>query len=172
MLIELSKIKRLAIFEVENQSRVAELIGFFINEEEGTVEAAIARSFGVIRRLKFISAKEIVELSKSALIIQSEESLVSPQEMVRLHKKYKRRAKIVGEKVFTKKGQYLGAVYDYVIENSTLSIIRIYLRKLFDQRIIHSSAIIKIEEKKIIVKDNFEMAKPELAPVGAKAELT
>jgi len=171
MLIEFSKIRGLVIFEVENQSRVAELIDFFIDEDEGTVEAAIARSFGVIRHLKFISGKEIVELSKSALIIQNEESLVPPAEMVRLHKKYRKRAKIIGEKVFTKKGQYLGIVNDYVIESSTLSIVRIYLKKLFDQRIIHSSAIVKIEEKKIIVKDNFEMAKPEVVPAGARAEL-
>jgi len=171
MLIEFSKIRGLPIFEIENQSHLGELLGFFIDEDEGKIEAAIGKSKGLFRHLKFISAKEFVELSKSALIIQSEESMVTPQEMVRLHKKYKKRAKIIGERVFTKKGDYLGVVNDYVIENSSLSITRIYLSKLFDQRIIHSSAIIKIEEKKIIVKDNFEMAKPEVVPAGARAEL-
>ncbi|MEI6144708.1 MAG: hypothetical protein WCP91_03875, partial [Candidatus Berkelbacteria bacterium] len=58
-------------------------------------------------------------------------------------------------------------VFDYVIENSSLAISRLYLKKLFDQRIIHASAIIKIEQHKITVKDNFEMVKPEVVPMGA-----
>jgi len=170
MLIEFSKIRGLPIFEIVNQTHIAELADFFIDQDEGKIEAAIAKTRGLIRHLKFISAKEIVELSKSALIIQNEESLVAPAEMVRLHKKYKKRAKIIGEKVFTKRGQYLGVVNDYVIENSSFSITRIYLKKLFDQRIIHSSSIVKIEHNKIIVKDNFEMAKPEVVPAGARVE--
>lgn len=178
MLIEFLKIRGLPVFEIENQTHIAELSDFFIDEDEGKIEAAIAKSKGLIHHLRFISAKEIVELSKSALIIQKEDSLVAPTEMVRLHKKYKKRARIIGERVVTKSGQYLGRVNDYVIENKSLSITRIYLAKIFDQRIIHSSSIVKIEPDKITVKDNFEMVKPELAPVGrayrqagAKAEL-
>ncbi len=170
-MIERSKLSGLPIFEIENQTHVAELADFFVDEDEGKIEAVIAKAKGVFHHLKFISTKEIVELSKTALIIQSEESLVAPSEMIRLQKKYKKRAKIFGEKVFTKKGEYLGVVSDYVIENSSLSIIRIYIKKLFDQRIIHTSAIVKIEQHKITVKDNFEMVKPEPIPAGAHAKL-
>jgi len=171
MLIEFTKIRGLPVFELEGQKHLAQLSDFFVNEDDGTIEAVVAKTAGIFHHLKFISAKEIVELSKSALIIQNEESLVPPAEMVRLHKKYQKRAKIIGERVLTKSGEYLGVVSDYVIESKSLSIIRIYLRKLFDQRIIHSSAIEKIEQHKIIVKNKFEMAKPEVVPANAKAEL-
>lgn len=170
MLIEYSKLIGLPIFNLESQSRAAELAGFFFDEKEAKVEAAIAKTAGFWGKMKFISAKEIVELSKSALIIRDEESLVEPKEMIRLNKKMKKRAKIVGEKVATKNGDYIGTVNDFVIESSSLSITRLYVKKLFDQRIIHASAIIKIEQKKITVKDKFEMAKPEVAPMNAKAE--
>ncbi|MCX6810360.1 MAG: PRC-barrel domain-containing protein [Candidatus Berkelbacteria bacterium] len=171
MLIEKSNLVGLPIFELENQLRVAELVDFFIDDDETKVEAVIAKTDGLIHHQKYISAKEVIDISKAALIIQDVESLVEPKEMIRLHKKSKKRAKIVGEKVYTKKGEFLGTVFDYVIENSSLSITRIYLKKLFDQRIIHSSAIVKIEQHKIIVKDNFEMVKPEPIPTGAHAEL-
>jgi len=171
MLIEHSKLVGLPIFELENQTKVADLVDFFIDEDELTIEAAIARSAGILHQIKFISGKEMVELSKTALIVQEEESVVAPKEMVRLNKKLKHRAKIVGEKVYTKKGEYLGSVSDYVLDDSTLSIVRIYIKKLFDQRIIHASAIVKVEQHKITVKDNFEMVKPAAIPVGARTEL-
>jgi len=167
MLIEKSNLVGLPIFELENQTRVAELVDFFVDVEEIKIEAVIAKTDGLIHHQKYVSTKEIADISKAALIIQSEESLVDPKEMVRLHKKAKKRAHIVGEKVYTKKGEFLGTVFDYVVESQTLSISRIYLKKLFDQRIIHCSAIVKIEQHKIIVKDNFEMVKPEVAPMGA-----
>ena len=171
MLIEFSKLDNLPVFELETQTRVGQFADFFIDEDEYKVEAAIVSAGGLIKKQKFVSAKEISELSKEALIIDQTDSLVEPKEMVRFQKKLKKRAKIIGEKVYTKKGEYLGNVYDYVLENTTLSIVRIYLRKMFDQRIIHSSAIVKVEQHKITVKDNFEMVKPEPLPSGAHAKM-
>jgi len=171
MLIEFSQLKNLPVFELDNQAKIAELADFFVDEDETKIDAMIVKTAGLFKHLKFIPAKEIVELSKKALIIENSESIVAPKEIVRLEKKFHKRAKIIGERVYSKKGEYLGTVYDYVIEATSLSIIRIYLKKLFDQRIIHSSAIIKIEQKKIIVKDNFEMVRPQAVPAGARAEL-
>lgn len=168
MLIEFSKLNNLPVFELENQTRVGSLVDFFIDEDEKQVEAAIVSTGGLMKKQRFVSGKEITELSKAALIVQQADSVVDPSEMVRFQKKLKKRAKIIGERVYTKKGEYLGNVSDYVIENGTLCITRIYIKKLFDQRIIHSSAILKIEQHKIIVKDNFEMVKPDPIPSGAK----
>jgi len=170
MLIERSNLIGLPIFELENQSRVAELVDFFINEENLKIEALFAKNLGFLHQKKLVSEKEITEISKVAVIIQNEESLVDPRELVRLEKKIKNRAKIIGEKVYTKKGEFLGTVFDFVIESSSLTLNRLYLKKLFDHRIIHSSAIVKIEQHKITVKDNFEMVKPEVVPMG-KTEL-
>lgn len=168
MLIEHSRLKDLPIFELETKSKVGTLKDFFIDQEEKCVEAAIASTGGMFKHEKYIAAKEILELTKDALIVESTENVADPKEMVRLHKKEKTRAKIIGEKVVTKKGDFLGTVYDYVLENSTFCITRIYIKKLLDQRIIHSSAIVKIEQHKIIVKDNFEMVKPTPIPGDAK----
>ena len=168
MLIEYSRLKDLPIFELETKSKVGVIKDFFIDHEEKAVEAVIASTGGIFKREKYISAKEILELTKDALVVESSESIIDPKEMVRLHKKEKSRAKIIGEKVVTKKGDFLGTVYDYVLENSTFSITRIYIKKMLDQRIIHSSAIVKIEQHKIIVKDNFEMVRPTPIPGNAK----
>jgi sporulation protein YlmC with PRC-barrel domain len=167
MLIEKSNLVGLPVFELENQTRVALLVDFFIDEAEIKIDAAIVKTDGLISHQKYISAHEIADISRAALIAQNEDSLVEPTELVRLYKNHKKRARIVGERVYTKKGEFLGTVFDYVIESGSLAITRIYLKKLFDQRIIHSSAIIKIEQHKIIVKDNFEMVKPEIVPMGA-----
>ncbi|MCX6812497.1 MAG: PRC-barrel domain-containing protein [Candidatus Berkelbacteria bacterium] len=171
MLIEHSKLIGLPVFELENQSKVAEISDFFIDTGEKKIEAAICKIGGIFHKTKFISAKEIIDVSKSAIVIQTDDSLVVPEEMIRLAKKFKTRAKIVGERVFSKNGNYLGVVNDYVIESGSLCILRIYVRKFLDERIIHSSAILKIEQHKITVKDDFEMVKPELAPMSAKTEL-
>jgi len=171
MLIEYSKLIGSPVFSLENQSRVAELNGFFIDEDSGKIEVFIAKNTGFFGKMKFISEKEIVELTKDALIIQEIDSLVDPTEMVRYNKKLKKRAKIIGEKVVTKNGDFIGTVSDFVIESSSMAITRLYVKKLFDQRIIHASTIIKIEQKKITIKDKFEMAKPEIAPIGVKPEI-
>jgi uncharacterized protein YrrD len=171
VLIEYSKLIGLPVFSLEDQNRAAELAGFFFDEKEAKIEVIIARTGGLFRKIKFISAKEIIEISKNALIIRDEESLVEPSEMVRFNKKMKKRAKIIGEKVVTKNGDFIGTVHDFVIESNSLSMTRLYVKKLFDQRIIHASTIIKIEQKTITIKDKFEMAKPEITPINAKAEL-
>lgn len=170
MLIEYSKLTGAPVFSLEDQNRVAELDGFFIDEDDGKIEVLIARTPGLFKKMKFIPTKEVEEMLKDALIIRDSESLVDPNEMVRYNKKLKKRARIIGERVVTKSGDYIGKVNDFVIESKSLVVTRLYVRRIFDQRIIHSSAILKIERDKIVIKDKFEMTKPEIAPIGAKPE--
>jgi len=170
VLIEYSKLIGLPVYDIESKRRVAELSGFFVDEDEKKIEVIIAKTKGLIKKTVFIPQKELIELLKDGLIIENEESLVPPTEMVRFNKKMKRRPKIIGQRVETKNGDYIGKVSDFVIENSSLSITRLYVKRIFDQRIIHASAILKIDEKRIVIKDKFEMAKPEIAPMNAKIE--
>ncbi|TSC92836.1 MAG: Uncharacterized protein Athens101428_793, partial [Candidatus Berkelbacteria bacterium Athens1014_28] len=151
MLIEFSKIIKLPIYELKTQQKVGRFFDFFVSDDDGTIEAAIAKPAGFFSKLKFVSKKEIVEISKVAIIVQNEDSLVDSSELVRLHKKEKSRPKIIGARVVTKNNDYLGRVYDYVLDSLTLTIVRLYAAKLWDQRIIPASSIVKIEKNKIIV---------------------
>lgn len=171
MLIEFSKIIGLPIYELKNQTKVAMLFDLFVSNDDCQTEAIIAKTASFLGKMKYISKKDVVEISKEAIIIRDDDALVDINELVRLKRKEKERPEIINSKVLTKNGSYVGKVYDFVVENNSLTIIRIYTKKLFDQRIIPAGSIIKLEKNRIIIKDDFEAVREQIIPAGAKTKL-
>ena len=66
--------------------------------------------------------------------------------------------KIIGSKVFTRSGYYLGRVIDFKLDTLGQNIVEYYVLKGFfnlvkKPLIIKSSQVVEIKEKKIIVED-------------------
>lgn len=171
MLIEYSKIVGLPVFELENQQRLAQIIDLIVDEDDGSIKAFLVKKHQLFAKKQIIVFKEVTDLSKQAVLVQSADSVADPDEVVRISKKLNKRAEIIGENVITKNGVNIGKVYDYVIESETGGLVRLYVKKIFDEKIIHSSAIEKIDHDKIVIKDNFERAKPEMLVPDGKIKL-
>lgn len=131
--------------------------------------AAFAVSFQSFLRIKtkVVVASEILKLVKNGLILHDENAIVGIEEIPRIEKLLHKKYYGIGQKVLTKSGKNVGTVYDYLIESETLGITRFYVRHFFDDKIIPSKEIVKLEGKRLYIKDDScKVAIPSFAEAG------
>lgn len=147
------------IISLYNSVRIGEILDFIVDPDIGKVVGVIGETTGIFKkRNKIISVIDIRELSKQALIVDSEDVLVWQDEVVKIDNILKSKVKLFGNKVFTESGKYLGKVSDFLIDQL------FYLAKLYvdpplsnifsTQLIISRDLILKITKNEIIVSDS------------------
>jgi len=129
-----------------------------INPDDGKLAGITVREGFGKRNLKTLSAKDILGISSEFYLVPSYDSLGEVDEIVRLKEIMDQDIPIVGNKVYTESGMYLGKVFDFTLDLTTFLITRIYVRPglfggLAKQYIIYYKNIISIEKDKITVAD-------------------
>ena len=129
-----------------------------INPDDGKLAGITVREGFGKKHLKSLSAKDILGISSEFYLVPSYDSLGDLDEIVRLKEIMDKDIPIVGNKVYTESGTYLGKVFDYTLDLTTFVISRIYVRPgllggLARQYIIYYKNIISIEKDKITVAD-------------------
>jgi len=147
---------------------VEELI---INPDNGELAGFTVREGFGKKQLKTIGSKDVLGISTDFYLIPSYDCLGEIDEIVRLKQIMDRKVGIVGNKVYTFSGTYLGRVFDYTVDLRSFIISRIYvggktLGAFGKQYIIGYAQIISIEKDRITVDDAFtKVKKPTLAKV-------
>jgi len=101
------------------------------------------------------------------LHIHSREVIIHGDDVLRVNEVQKSGIKIFGNRVETKTGKYLGKVIDFVIDNHSMVLKKIFVAKGFlgllryDTRAIASKNILEILADKIIVKDDMATVREE-----------
>jgi uncharacterized protein YrrD len=139
-----------------------------INPDNGELAGLIVREGFGKKSHKTLSAKDILGISSEFYLASSYDKLGEIDEIVRLKEIMDRDIDIVGNKVYTVSGTYLGKVFDYTLDLSQLMISRIYvgtklLGAFSKQHIIAYKQIISIEKDRITVDDAvIKIKKPSL----------
>ncbi|OIP23653.1 hypothetical protein COX95_03810 [bacterium CG_4_10_14_0_2_um_filter_33_32] len=159
------------IISLYNTVKVGSLIDFIIDPEIGKV-VGIVGDKGIVRdKVKVVSMVDVREMSNDAVIVDNEDALVSQEEIVRIDDILKLGIKIIGNKVITESGQYLGKAIDFLLDDF------FYINKLYvkpsimnivdSQLVIPRELIIKVTKEKIIVSDDLIKTIKEVEPVPA-----
>lgn len=144
------------------QSGEGALVGLveslIINPDNGELAGLIVREGFGKKNLKTLAAKDILGISSEFYLVPNYETLGDLDEIVRLKEILDRDIKIIGNKVYTASGTYLGKVFDYTIDLSHFMISRIYvgsklLGAFSKQHIVAYKQIISIEKDRITVDD-------------------
>lgn len=154
MFIQASKLINLPIGALDTQSRVARLVDIITNPEDGDILGFLAKPAGLLSKFKVISKNEVVEIDARGLVIQSEETMVEPREIVRINEALNKNTKILGALAVTENGKSLGRIYDFLIDQSTLAIYKIYIRGTWEDRILPFDKVVKIEKGRVIFADD------------------
>jgi sporulation protein YlmC with PRC-barrel domain len=126
------------------------------------------------RKNMVVPAVEIKGSGKDFLLICDYDSLTEPDDVVKIKAALEINPKIVGAKVETMSGQYLGKVSDATIDFKLMCLERLYvapasfIQFLAKDLIIPAKKIIRIEKEKIIVSDEFvteSAKKPAIAAI-------
>ncbi|PIS07327.1 hypothetical protein COT78_04190 [Candidatus Berkelbacteria bacterium CG10_big_fil_rev_8_21_14_0_10_43_13] len=155
MLILYSKLIGAPIAEIKEAAKLGSITDFVINNDDLTIAAAVVEiGLPLISKKKIVSATDFVRIFKDGIIVSSDDAIVELDEIVRVAKLYEQKCHGLAQKVVTKSGQYIGHVYDYLINSNTGAIQKFYVKKMFTDRIIPASAVISMEGKLITIKDD------------------
>ena len=114
-----------------------------------------------------LMTEDVRELSQVGLIIDSNDNLVDPNDVIRVAEIIKLDFHLIGHKVVTKKKQNIGKVVDYTIDSNTFSIYQLIVKRPFLQGLndpeltVNRSQIIEIDDEKVIIKHDTETVKIE-----------
>ncbi len=161
MLVQYSKIIDLPIVDLRAESKVGEVSEFIIQKTTLGVAGIVLKKQSLLSfsETKVITANDILELTKEAIIINEEDSIVPINEAIRLKDLFNHKFYGIYQRVLTRKGKNVGIVYDFIVDSTTLKITKLYCKTFFSDKIIPASSVIKIEGKKIYIKDDFDNTK-------------
>ncbi len=153
MQAQLSKIKGQLIFNGSSRP-VASLEGLVIDPESGKIGALT-----VHKKPGFIISPTDIIFWRQIIKVQDGPVLIEQSEVVRVNRVIESEKRLLGNKVYTESGQYLGKVKDYIFDLDTLQVTKIFVTKTFFGLIqlqhyeIPADYIIEVFIEKVLVKD-------------------
>ena len=172
MLILFSKFVGLPVIELENQLRVATTHDIVVEPKSGKVLGFLVKTGGLMPKEQLVSSHDLAQLLPTALLIHNADKVTEIDEVIRIEELYKKRFGLISKRVRTKSGKHIGRVEDFLISTDSMMLFKLYLRHMFSDRIIPFTAIIKIDQREIIVKDDFEaLSATSQSEASTEAEL-
>lgn len=165
-----SKLKSLPIVSLQTGETVGVTKQSLI--DPGTLEVVGFLCEDARRTQKVLILRDIRQLAIDCAIIDSEDELTDPEDIVRLQPLIKELFTPIGKPVVTDLGRKLGNVEDYTINLETNRIQKLYIRQSILRSLLGSSLIIDrmqiidVSPKQIVVRDTHIKA-PVMAPESA-----
>lgn len=172
MLFLFSKLVGLPVIELESQLKLATTSDVVIDPKDGRFLGFIIKVGSLFPKEQLVATKDIVQLLPTAVLVDNADRISDIDDVIRVRELYKKHFGILNKGVRTKSGKFLGKVDDFLISDEAQMLAKIYVKHLLVDRIIPYSAIVKIDEKKITVKDDFEaLSVTDQAEASTEAEL-
>lgn len=166
-----SKLNGTTVLSLQTGQPVAKVTGQIIEPDD--LELMAFYLSGKKSGETIILLRDIRRLTNDTAVIDSEDDIEEPREIVRLQALIERKFKLPGLSVYAESGQKLGKVDDYVVSLSTHKIQKLYVRPSLLRQIMKSNLIIDrtqiidVTPEKITVRDA-SIPEPAVVP-GAKA---
>jgi uncharacterized protein YrrD len=114
---------------------------------------------------KVVGSRDVISFYPR-IVIRDTESIVAPDEIVRVHQVLTHYAPVIRNRVITESGKDLGTVHDYLLDIDASIVLKLMVSHSFlgilhfGQRIISAKEIVRIEPEQIIVKDDMRVYEP------------
>jgi len=157
-----------AVLSLRANAKVGSVVSAIINPNNLKIEGFYVKANHAKDNLILVE-QDIRENSLQGFIINDQEVMVEPAELVRLEKILKLDFQLVGKPVVTVGKTRLGKVSDYATDSETLFVQKLYvgqsLLKSFSggQLSIDRNQIVEITNKKIVVEDILQGEKASAA---------
>ena len=116
---------------------------------------------GVVPRsgANILDVSSIREYSSYGMVIDSDDELVSPEDVIKISEVLQLNFNLIGLKVETKKGSKLGKVSDYTVSSDDFIVQQIIVKRpvvksfIDPELTIHRNEIVEVTDYKVIIKD-------------------
>jgi len=147
-----------AVLSLRTGSKIAIVVSPIINPNNLKIEGFYAQD-GVNKHHMILLSQDIRENSLQGFIVNDQEVLSDPEDLVRLKEVLKLQFEIINKPVVTDSGSKLGKINDFAVDSETLYVQKLYvgqsLLKSFSggQLSIDRGQIVEITNRKIVVQD-------------------
>ena len=170
MLIELSKFTGMPVGALDEGTLIGHVRRALVDPDAGKIAGFLVKENGLFGALKVISTIDVVDVERTALVINSRQNLVDRNEIVRIAKILEYKFNFLGLPARTKEGRMLGRVTDAVVDSITGEILRIYTRFLARSYAFERSRIEEITWQEIILHgDSRKHVKTKAVPAAVDA---
>lgn len=158
MLVLYERISRLPIVSLQTGGVLAHIKGPVIDPRHLHVVAFYCEGPGLEGDYVVLHTDDIREVSNIGLIVDSNEDLMAPDDLVRLQEVLKFDFTLADKLVVDDTGHKLGKVSNFALETQTFYIVKLHVKPALlssmgtAERIVDRTQILEITDKKIIVK--------------------
>lgn len=152
----------------QERAIVGRVTRVLIDPDDGSLVGFVAKPVHQ-NKDSYIPTSEVKGLGKKLIIVEGLSSLSEADDVIKIDKVLRNEPMIIGSQVYSESGQHLGRVEDATLDMTLAVLKKLYVKPLFlagilkEQQLIDASQIVKIEEKKIIVRDSKIKEKSPLA---------
>lgn len=148
------------IIDQNNGNVLGEIYDLIIDEQKGKVEAFWVQKGILSGAEKILTVNDIIEW-KIKIYVNDGDSIVSPNEIIKIREIIERGVSFYLNKVQTLSGKNLGRVFDFFFDPLTGQILQIEVAKSFlgvkfQKRLIPFSEIYEIKPEAVILKDDYK----------------
>ncbi|MDO8513804.1 MAG: hypothetical protein Q7S37_04855 [bacterium] len=166
MLILATKLFRAPIV-TPSAGKLGELGNPIVNPSDAHLLAFHVLPSTLFGRKKIISITDIIVLDPKIVLINSPESIIDSQEIIRVKESADQQISLLKTKAYTKSKVYLGRVEDIVIDSETNMIIKYYIKHIIQSRILPADKVVETKHNKIIFDDTVIAPNVEVKGVPA-----
>lgn len=159
-LILASDLVRLPVLTIATQNRVGRVRDVLVDAASGRFEG-VTVAIDWLGKAKFAAAQDIISIESVGLTVKSPSDVVELAEVVRAKNVYDSKFRLIGLKVVTSSGKWLGKVSDLVISLPTGHVVKIYIASILSlsDRVIPWEKVIKIDRRGVVVDDDLDFIK-------------
>ncbi len=158
MLIKASSLMGKQIRSTQDASFLGKVADLIIDPKDGKLIALKLQS--KIFKPKIICTIDIQGFTPLFLVAKDDSVVVDAEEVVRVKEILDNKIMIIGNKVKTESGKKIGICDDVLVDSNTSMVVKFYVKTsgimgpLQPDRIISSSAVVRIDREAIVVKEN------------------
>jgi len=156
MLIELTKLENMPVGAMDEGAAIGKVKRALVSPEEKKLLGITVKTAAFFGKILVAAIQDIVDIDRDGVVIRSRESLVAPDEIVRIKEISKKKFSLIGLRAKNKSGKTLGRVSDAVVETETGAICRLYVKSFFQELVFARSQIEKITWTEVIFKTERE----------------
>jgi uncharacterized protein YrrD len=149
-----TQITGLPIISILDGNQVGKVKSLVINPDKGSVDFLTIEHEDFQVSVKAIPFKKVVGIGEYAVTVDSESAVIDLNEIPIANQLVNKKIKITGTKVMTRKGELIGEVIEYFVDQDTGHILGMQL-KLSDKEVaLASESVVTFGKDIIIVKED------------------
>ena len=159
MIVRYSQVIHSPIVEIKTQTLLGKVLDIVLQKSDFSVKAVLVKPSILSLEKLVVTDADILEIVNNAVLVNDEDSASPLKDSPRVVQSIEAKAYGVNQKVVTKSGKVVGRVHDYTFDSQLLKVINLYVKSMISDRIIPATSIHKFEKGKVIIDDDYEVAK-------------